>query len=199
MDPNLPDLLVWVDIETTGLDPNRDSILEVGLAITDPLGDSPDRWSDIPVWSMAVSVNVERLKAEVDPLVLDMHTNSGLWVECSTLTLSGQFSAAEAYVVEDAAVRWLTEMGVIRGAVPMCGSSVHFDRAFLSNQMPDLAAHFHYRNLDTSTIKNVCRYVNPSVYDAVPEKKNKHRALPDIRESIDEYKFYLDNLIHVAL
>lgn len=168
------DWLVWVDIETTGLRHTRDEILELGLTITD---------SQLkPIASNSWTIKqYEGWEKEVEPFIADMHTSSGLVKEVETAFLNKT-------QVEGAALSFLRPYP--RGVIPMAGSSVQFDRKFLSYQMPDLEEWFHYRNVDVSTIKELVKRWAPEVAEKLPEGTKAHRALPDIFDSIEELKYY---------
>lgn len=171
--------LVWVDIETTGLDPEEDSILEVGLAVTD---------ADLSMRACTSRIvqPMRRLLDDAEEVVRSMHHRSGLSAE-----LHDGWGQPERQV-EATLVEWLRER-VEPGASPMCGSSVHFDRRFLHLHMPDLEAMFHYRNIDVSTIKELVArwYVDDGDEpDYEPVRRNQHRAISDLTDSIQELAHY---------
>lgn len=169
--------LVWVDLETTGLDARSDSILEVGLVITD--GDL-----NMTATTARLVAPTRRLLGQADPVVRDMHAASGL-----TRELEDGWGLARVDA-ERVLVDWLSER-VPADTSPMCGSSVNFDRGFLNEQMPILAAHFHYRNIDVSTIKELVRRWYPQAEP--PHSRGAHRALLDLRDSINELRFYREH------
>ena len=170
-------MLAWIDLEMTGLDPDRDLILEIAALVTDDdlnvVADGPD---------LVVSAPAEALDA-MDKVVTKMHTSSGLReaVEASTVTLSDAgtqvFDFLRQHVAEPR-------------TVPLCGNSIATDRRFLARHLPELEAFFHYRSVDVSTVKELCRRWYPDVYAAAPAKAGHHRALDDIRESVAELAYY---------
>jgi oligoribonuclease len=170
-----------MDLEMTGLEPQRHVIVEIATIITDDqlniVAEGPD---------LVVHASPEQL-AEMGDFVTEMHTKSGLLraIEQSTTT-AGEAEAAtlaflKAYIDEE-------------NSVPLCGNSIGTDRRFLQEFMPRLEAFFHYRNVDVSTIKELARRWNPEVLAALPEKETSHRALDDIRESIAELVHYRETL-----
>ena len=174
------DRLIWIDLEMTGLDTGQDSIIEIATVVTDSqlnvLAEGPE---------FAIAHPVAALEA-MDDWNRAQHTRSGLWkrVVESTVTL-GQ---AEAQTV-DFLAQWLPA-----NASPMCGNSICQDRRFLHRLMPRLEKYFHYRNLDVSTLKELCKRWQPEIYKGF-KKKSRHTALADIHESIDEMKYYREHFI----
>jgi oligoribonuclease len=198
------DRMVWVDIETTGLNPLTEIILEVGFRITDAKNlDTLDEF-DILVWEPGFyTKKVEAVLESTDPAVryvADMHRKSGLWdaAEREGFTMAD----AEAQLVD-----WLASHGVhadvpMKERDPLCGSSLHFDRGFLAETFPQVEAAFHYRNIDISTIKELCRRFNRPVYDKLDEystKQEKHRVMPDLDDTIGEFRFYRDNFLWIEV
>jgi len=171
------DLLVWIDCEMTGLDLGRDKLIEVAALVTDPdlnvLGDGVD-----------VVIHADEAALEAMPeIVQTMHAKSGLTEEVrrSTVTL------AEA---EDLVMEYVTSFVKDPRTAPLCGNSIATDRGFIARDMPRLDAHLHYRMIDVSSIKELCRRWYPRVYFGQPQKGLAHRALADIRESIRELEYY---------
>lgn len=188
--PAQPDAIVWLDLETTGLDRTCDVILEVGLIVTDPLGEELMRAS-----TLVHEYSLEIALMNCDKFVLDMHTKSGLIEE-----LNHAPSVIRPQEAESVIIAWLEEgVRLEKGVHPLAGSTINFDRGFLESRMPTLFNWFHYRNIDVTTLKNICKMVNPRVYEATPPKREQHRAIPDLEETIEVYKFYLDNFLHVHL
>ena len=167
--------LIWIDLEMTGLDTIGDSILEIATVVTDKqlniLAEGPE---------LAIAHPLARLEA-MDEWNRTQHSKSGLWhrVLDSKVTMA----QAEALTVEFLS-HW-----VPAGKSPMCGNSICQDRRFLHRQMPRLEKHFHYRNLDVSTIKELARRWAPEVYAGV-RKEARHTALSDVRDSIAELRHY---------
>ncbi len=170
------DRIVWIDCEMTGLDLRRDALVEVAALVTD---------SDLAVLDDGVDVIIrppdESLEQMVD-VVRTMHTTSGLLD-----ALAGGTSLADAEATVLAYVR--DHVPNARKA-PLAGNSVSVDRAYLARDMPSLDDHLHYRIIDVSSIKELTRRWYPRVYFNSPTKSGGHRALADIRESIEELKFY---------
>ena len=171
------DRLVWVDLEMTGLDPEKDVILEVAALITDsqlePIGEGVDLVVHQPPEAFANMAEVVR----------EMHARSGLTeaVAASTVTLADAEAAVLALVKEHAAEP---------RTVPLCGNSIATDRTFITRHMPALDAWLHYRMIDVSSVKELCRRWYPKAYYNAPQKAGGHRALVDIQESVAELKYY---------
>jgi len=161
----------------TGLDPARHVIVEIATLVTDDeltvVAEGPD---------LVVHATEEQLGA-MEPVVRDMHTRSGLLaaIEASTLTLeeAGRLT-----------LEFLKEQVPAKGTVPLCGNSIGTDRRFLATQLPDIENWLHYRSIDVSTVKELCRRWYPGVLAKAPAKKTAHRALDDVRESVAELAFY---------
>jgi len=167
--------LVWVDLEMTGLEPDRDSILEIASIVTDA---DLNELAEGPVY--AVSHPESALKA-MDSWNTEHHTASGLWSRVLSSTVS--MREAEQGTL-DFLRRWVEP-----GTSPMCGNSICQDRRFMHRLMPELERCFHYRNLDVSTIKELAARWAPDVLEGF-KKENRHEALSDIRESIAELRYY---------
>ncbi|WP_174528340.1 oligoribonuclease [Micromonospora maritima] len=173
----MADLLVWIDCEMTGLDLRRDALIEVAALVTDP---------DLNVLGEGVDVVIHADEAALEgmpEIVRTMHAKSGLTEEVrrSTVTL------AEA---EDMVLDYVTSYVKDPRTAPLCGNSIATDRGFLARDMTRLDAHLHYRMIDVSSIKELCRRWYPRVYFGQPQKGLAHRALADIRESIRELEYY---------
>ncbi|MET8082953.1 oligoribonuclease [Micromonospora sp. NPDC005197] len=173
----MADLLVWIDCEMTGLDLGSDKLIEVAALVTDPdlnvLGDGVD-----------VVIHADEAALEAMPeIVQTMHAKSGLTEEVrrSAVTL------AEA---EDRVLEYISTFVKDPRTAPLCGNSIATDRGFIARDMPRLDAHLHYRMIDVSSIKELCRRWYPRVYFGQPQKGLAHRALADIRESIRELEYY---------
>ena len=173
----MADLLVWIDCEMTGLDLRGDKLIEVAALVTDP---------DLNVLGDGVDVVIHADDAALDAMpeiVRTMHAKSGLTDEVrrSTVTL------AEA---EDLVLDYISRHVTDPRTAPLCGNSIATDRGFIARDMPRLDAHLHYRMIDVSSIKELCRRWYPRVYFGQPRKGLAHRALADIRESIRELEYY---------
>src|SRR5579871_2607494 len=170
-------MLAWMDLEMTGLDPARDTIIEIATLITDDeltlIAEGPD---------LIVATSKESLDG-MEPVVRTMHTKSGLLaaVEASTLSLADAGAATLAF---------LREHIPQPSTVPLCGNSIGTDRRFLAAQLPDVENYLHYRSVDVSTIKELCRRWFPVAVEGAPRKAGGHRALDDIRESVEELRYY---------
>jgi oligoribonuclease len=178
--PPLTQPLVWMDLEMTGLDPDRDRIIEIAVIVSDG---SLERMVEGP--DLAIHQASETLDA-MDEWNTQHHGASGLVDRVSASDLDE--GAAEARVME-----FLREH-VGEGLAPLAGNSVHQDRAFLRRWMPILHGWLHYRNVDVSTVKELARRWAPAVLVEAPVKAGNHRALDDIRESIRELAYYRTRL-----
>jgi oligoribonuclease len=167
--------LIWIDLEMTGLDTDQDSILEIATIVTDGqldvLAEGPE---------LAIAHPLSALEA-MDDWNRNQHGRSGLWKR----VLESKVDMAEA---ERRTLAFLSEW-LPAGASPMCGNSICQDRRFMARQMPRLERFFHYRNLDVSTVKELARRWAPSVASGLV-KQSAHTALSDIRDSIDELRYY---------
>ncbi|MBM3670856.1 MAG: oligoribonuclease [Actinobacteria bacterium] len=178
------DRLVWLDLEMTGLDVSRHVIVEIAALVTDtelePLDDGID---------LVVHQPPEALDA-MDDFVRKMHTKSGLLaaIEASDVTLADAGARTLEYV----------QSHVKAGESPLCGNSIGVDRRFLDRQLPELDAYIHYRSIDVSSLKELCRRWYPDAYKGRPSKTEKHRALDDVRESINELKYYREVMLKPA-
>jgi oligoribonuclease len=168
--------LVWIDCEMTGLDLVNDALIEVAALVTDTelnvLGDGIDVVIQPPEGALEQMLDVVRT----------MHTTSGLLDE-----LAAGVTMAEA---EERVLAYIREHVPTARKAPLAGNTVFVDRGFLARDMPTLEAHMHYRIVDVSSIKELVRRWYPRVYFNSPVKSGGHRALSDIRESIEELKFY---------
>ncbi len=194
--------MVWVDIETTGLDPMFELPLEIGLRVTDAEGNDLDERTLSREFSTLIwndSWSHDRLY-QLDEVVQEMHTASGLIDDMScSWGMPGDPNRRSPVDASLDIVTWLESLGLEKGTMPMCGSTINFDRGFLERHMPKLHDWFHYRNVDVSTLKNACKLLNPTLAKSIPPKRGVHRVLADIDDSIFEYQFYLDNFLHVKL
>lgn len=176
------DHLIWLDMEMTGLEPDRDRIIEIAVVITDA------RLATVAEAPVIAVHQSEAVLDAMDEWNKTTHGRSGLIERVRASTVA----EAEA---EAAMLAFLQEWVPARTS-PMCGNSVCQDRRFLARYMPQLEAWFHYRNLDVSTLKELARRWRPEVYKGV-EKKGKHEALADIHESIAELAHYRDNFLRL--
>jgi oligoribonuclease len=170
------DRLVWIDCEMTGLDVAHDALIEVAALVTDfdltVLGDGVDIVIKPPADALA----------QMNPVVTEMHTTSGLLAE---LDRGVDLATAEGAVLD-----YVREFVPESGKAPLAGNTVGTDRLFLTRDMPSLERHLHYRIVDVSSIKELARRWYPRAYFASPVKHGNHRALADIQESIEELRYY---------
>ncbi len=171
------DRLVWIDCEMTGLDLGNDVLIEIAALVTD---------SELQVLGEGLDLVIHADDAALDSMldvVAEMHAKSGLTEEVrrSTVTLAQAEQEVLAYVR-----RWVPDAR----SAPLAGNSVATDRGFLARDMAELQAHLHYRMVDVSTVKELCRRWYPRIYYAQPAKGLAHRALADIQESIRELAYY---------
>ncbi len=172
--------LIWLDMEMTGLDPDRDRVIEIAVVVTDA---NLETIAEAPVHVIHQS---DQVLAAMDGWNTSTHARSGL-------TDKVRASKATEAEVEAALIDFL-KRHVPRGKSPMCGNSICQDRRFMARAMPRLEAFFHYRNLDVSTLKELCKRWKPEVAASF-KKHQKHEALADIHESIAELKHYREHFL----
>ncbi len=172
--------LVWLDMEMTGLDPDNDRIIEIAVVVTNS---TLENAVEGPV--LAIHQSEETL-AKMDAWNQSTHGRSGLIdrVRASTVTEADATAQIKAFLAQY----------VSPGKSPMCGNSICQDRRFMARWMPELESFFHYRNLDVSTLKELCRRWQPAIYKGF-QKRAMHTALADIHESIDELKYYREHFL----
>lgn len=188
MNEKRSDLLIWIDLETTGLDIDfnmlgvqKHKILEIGMHITDSQFNIVDSGFEV-----IIHHDKSTLSELMNDFVLDMHTQSGLLdkVEKSTISLEQAQTMMKAYV---------DSYNIETKSSPICGNNVSFDKNFLDAQMPEFSQILHYRKIDVSSIKEVVKRLRPEIADLI-QKQGKHRGLDDIKESIAELKIYQQHL-----
>jgi len=172
--------LIWVDMEMTGLDPDAERIIEVAVVVTDP---QLNILAEGPVFAIHQS---DELLDGMDAWNKGTHGRSGLIERVKTSTVTEADAEAEL-------IAFLRKY-VPNGKSPMCGNTICQDRRFMARTMPKLEAFFHYRNLDVSTLKELCRRWKPELASGF-KKHQKHTALADILESIEELKYYREHFI----
>jgi oligoribonuclease len=172
--------LIWIDMEMTGLNPDNDRIIEVALVVTDS---GLNTVAQAPVW---VVHQGDVALDGMDSWNKNTHGKSGLIakVRASALTDAAVEADALAFLREHVPAK----------VSPMCGNSICQDRRFLARWMPALEDWFHYRNLDVSTLKELCRRWKPDLMKGIP-KEGKHEALADVYESIMELRYYRENFL----
>jgi len=171
------DRLVWIDCEMTGLELGKDALIEIAALVTD---------ADLNVLGEGVDVVIhadDDALAGMPEVVVEMHAKSGLTEEVrrSTVSIADAEAQVLAYIKE-----WVPDPRT----APLAGNSIATDRGFIARDMPELDGHLHYRMIDVSSIKELCRRWYPRIYYAQPEKGLSHRALADIKESIRELAYY---------
>jgi oligoribonuclease len=171
------DELVWIDCEMTGLDLGSDKLIEIAVLVTDAdlniLGDGVD---------VVIHADDAALSSMVD-VVTQMHTRSGLIDEVRTSTV-------DLATAEKAALDYIRQHVKQAKTAPLAGNSIATDRGFIARDMPELDSFLHYRMIDVSSIKELCRRWYPRIYYGQPAKGLAHRALADIHESIRELRYY---------
>lgn len=172
----MADYIVWVDCEMTGLDLDRDEICEIAVVVTD------DELNEVDLGLQIVIKPSDSALSNMGEFVTKMHTDSGLITEIPQgVTLENAQEQVLQYIK-----RWVTQ----KRTAPLAGNSIGTDRMFLNKYMPQLDNYLHYRNIDVSSIKELTRRWYPRVYFQLPKKTGNHRALADIRESIQELRYY---------
>jgi len=173
--------LIWIDCEMTGLDLEKDVLVEIAVLVTDSelnvIGEGID---------LVIAATSEQL-AGMNEFVTQMHTNSGLITEIPNgIALS---------TAEDQIIKYLESASTVAGKSPLAGNSVSVDRSFIARDMPRLNDYLHYRTIDVSSVKELARRWNAKVYFNSPAKTGNHRALGDIQDSIAELAHYRANFL----
>ncbi|GAA2292130.1 oligoribonuclease [Glycomyces scopariae] len=168
---------MWVDCEMTGLDPDTEALIEIAVLVTEPDLTPLDDGIDI-----VIACDPDVLE-NMGAFVADMHAKSGLTDEVK----ASRTSLAEA---EDEVLRYIRQHVPEARTAPLCGNSIATDRTFITKYMPRLDDHLHYRMIDVSSIKELTRRWYPRVYYNQPPKGLAHRALADIKESVNELEYY---------
>ena len=170
-------MLVWMDLEMTGLDHTSDVIVEIATLVTDDelriVAEGPDLVVHQP----------EDVLARMDPFVVGMHTKSGLLDQIRASTISLEQAGTET-------LAFIKEHAPVERTVPLCGNSIGTDRRFLASYLPEIEEYLHYRSVDVSSVKELVRRWYPDVLGARGWKQGAHRALDDIRESVAELQMY---------
>lgn len=173
---NIPEYLVWIDCEMTGLNPDTECLVEIAAVITDTELNVMDAGIDLVIKPRAGTIEA------MGDYVRKMHTDSGLINEFED---GLELADAEAQVLE-----YIKKYIPTAKTSPLAGNTISTDRLFITKYMPKLDDHLHYRNIDVSTIKELAKRWYPRSYFQAPKKDGGHRALADILESIEELKYY---------
>jgi oligoribonuclease len=168
--------LLWIDIETSGLDVDHHNILQIACILTD---------FHLTIQHVFGQITIKQPLDKWDPWCIEQHTASGLMsdVQNSTTTLAD---------AERSIIGWLNSFLAVKDTVYIAGNSVHFDKRFIDKYMPMLASRLSYKIVDVTSLGIVCKHIDRAWYDKRPEKRYSHTALADIIESTKEYKHYLD-------
>jgi oligoribonuclease len=174
-------MLVWMDLEMTGLDPTRHTIVEIATLVTD------DDLNVVATGPDLVIHQPPEVLELMDQVVVDMHTRSGLLdrIRSSPIMLADAAATTLEFLKA-----WVPEPG----RVPLCGNSIGMDRRFLVTYMPEIEQWLHYRSVDVSSIKELVRRWYPAIDSARPIKPGTHRALDDITASIEELRYYREHV-----
>ena len=170
-----------MDLEMTGLDPARHVIVEIATLLTD------DELNIVATGPELVIKTDAAALAEMDQVVIDMHTKSGLLDQIRASTVTHEDAMTQT-------LDFLKAHIPTAGSVPLCGNSIGMDRRFLSVHMPEIEEYLHYRSIDVSTLKELTRRWYPKVLSDAPRKEVGHRALDDVTESINELRYYRESV-----
>jgi oligoribonuclease len=176
----MTDRLVWIDCEMTGLNLERDALIEIACLVTDGALDVLGEGLDLVIKPPPEALD------QMEDVVREMHTTSGLLTE-----LAAGITLAEA---QDQVLAYVRNYIAEPRRVPLAGNSIATDRVFIARDMPELDAFLHYRMVDVSSIKELARRWYPRAYFASPPKRGGHRALADITESIQELRYYRETV-----
>ena len=174
-------MLVWMDLEMTGLDHTADVIVEIATLVTD------DELNIVAEGPDLVIHQSDAALAVMDKFVVDMHTRSGLLEAIKASTVSLEDAGA-------ATLEFIKQHVPVPSTVPLCGNSIGMDRRFLTAYLPEIENYLHYRSIDVSSVKELVRRWYPQVKADLPHKNGSHRALDDIRASINELQFYRERV-----
>lgn len=173
--------LIWIDLEMTGLDPETEVIIEIATIVTDA------QLNVIAEGPSLVVHQPDNILDAMDEWCTNQHGKSGLTDRVRRSKISTEQAEQETIA--------FLQQYIARGKSPMCGNTVSQDRRFLLKYMPDLESYFHYRHIDVSTVKELAKRWKPEIIDGV-KKSSSHLALDDIRDSIEELKYYRQHFIN---
>jgi len=170
-------MLAWIDLEMTGLDPEVNVIVEIATLITDDELQIVAEGPNLVVHASEVELE------KMDPFVLEMHTRSGLLPEIK----ASKIDINEAGALT---LAFLKEHIQIEKSIPLCGNSIGTDRRFLAKSLPEIENFLHYRSVDVSSVKELAKRWFPEILADAPKKNGGHRAMEDIKASVEELRFY---------
>lgn len=174
--------ILWIDLETSGLDPLKDKILQIACIISN--------------YDLSIQYFIPELNINCDNKTLEQMSNWCIQTHGkSGVLLKSLSSTVGIYDGESSILAFINQHLGIRDTVVLAGNSVHFDKEFIRHHMPRLHDRLHHRILDVSSLALVCKNANPNVYNLRPQKQYGHTAMNDIFESIVEYQYYLGNFI----
>lgn len=178
-------MLAWMDLEMTGLDPEKHVIVEIATLLTD------DDLTIVAEGPNLIIATAPEALAHMDDVVIQMHTRSGLLDAIAASTVTHDEALLQT-------MQFLRDHIGPENNVPLCGNSIGTDRRFLAKWMPQIDEYLHYRTVDVSTVKELCRRWYPDDFKQAPRKAGGHRALDDIKESINEMRFYREAIFKSA-
>ncbi len=191
---------MWVDIETTGLNPNEDVILEIGLVCTN--NDGSKTFGDLQMLIHDRSTQYESAiqRGKSHEIVGPMHNESGLWKDLAeSITATGTKKGYTRLAATHRIIEFWDFLKLERGSVVLASNSPSgVDRPFLAQWMPVAHELFHYRTIDVSSIKEACRRLNPRVFESFEKPDGNHRVMGDIAACIAEWQFYIDEFLYVT-
>jgi oligoribonuclease len=185
-------MIIWLDLETTGLDPETDVILEVGAVVTDDDLNVLEQYAELPSIGEATWRGVKP-----SDVVYEMHRQSGLWEARNDERRKPPLAVVEwklLRIVDE----FTTEGWTAGELIPLGGSSVGFDRAFCKRYLPEFEAALHYRNVDISAVRELARRWRPDLTEREPEARKLHRVIPDLDDTLALARFYRDELFDPA-
>ena len=197
------DRIMWVDIETTGLNPKKDAILEIGMLCTNNDGSKEFGHVNLLIHDRDDFYETAIQRGHAHPIVGPMHEKSGLWLDLQKAVDIRPWPGAKMAYTRLAAIQkiqnWFEDLEIEPGTVVLASNSPSgVDRPFLQEKMPSVHELFHYRTIDVSSIKEACRRLNPRVFDSFTKPDGGHRVMDDISACIAEWQFYIDEFMYVT-